>query len=204
MKALIAVPSLDYCAADFAMALAALTATKQPYRKFNGSDPSPIKVGLINVQNSNYPDARNTLAQAALDQAVDWLLFLDSDMTFPPDTLSRLAAHRVDIVGASYLTRHKHGNNRLLGHDIQGKPLDLALKGSLAPMLDLPLGCCLIKTSVFKALPTPWFRFPMTETHTLSEDLYFCRAATAAGLRVWCDTTLTREVAHVGTFNYQL
>jgi hypothetical protein len=63
-------------------------------------------------------DARNHLADVAVNviDGASHILFLDSDMTFPPDTLQRLLDHKVPIVGADYVKRNDLG--KLLGHQV--------------------------------------------------------------------------------------
>jgi hypothetical protein len=43
---------------------------------------------------------RNTIALRALEMDCSHLIFLDADMVYPPDTITRLLEHDLDIVGA--------------------------------------------------------------------------------------------------------
>jgi hypothetical protein len=75
-KILIAIPSMDYVASGFAGSLATLG-----------------KVGDCKISficSSLVYDARNKLAAQAIELDTDYILWLDSDMTFKPDTLVRL------------------------------------------------------------------------------------------------------------------
>jgi hypothetical protein len=204
MKLHIGVPALDHCPTPFAGALAGMMATKQTWRKFAAGDPKPMVLALGIHQGSNYCDARNALAQQALENSADAILFLDSDMVFPTDTPTRLAAHRSPIVGGTYCTRNPHGDNRVLGTSMSGDPLLLSGVAPLLPVLDLPMGCMLIRTEVFKLLPFPWFRYPMNDTWSRSEDVYFCHRAREAKYQIMCDTKLSRELGHVGQFTYRI
>lgn len=198
MKVLIAVPALDFCATDFAMSLASLMATKQ--KDALGRD---IKLALSCCKGSLIMHARNKLLQEAVDAAASHILFLDSDMVFPPDTLSRLARHGVPIVGADYV-------NRVAPHPLNGTPnlspgkmtmTDKRGVPTLVPMLTLPFGCILISLKVLDGMPRPWFKYLEGEDdrRTQSEDTYFCNAARRLGHTIWCDPSLTREVGHIGT-----
>lgn len=59
--------------------------------------------GAVRSAGYGLPEARNYLAEKTLELGYDWLLFVDADMGFRPDTLDRLveAAHPTDrpIVG---------------------------------------------------------------------------------------------------------
>ena len=193
MKVFIAVPCLDYCATDFALSLAAMTG----YMAHHPVTKKEIKIGLSAVKGSMIWDARNTLVARALEQeSVTHILFLDSDMSFPIDTLHRLAHHQKDIVGATYVKRYPP-------HETLGRPLqenDLLGTPGLVKMCDIPLGVCLIKLSVFNTLRFPYFRYIKTDdaATTISEDTYFCLNAREAGFDVWCDYHLTKSIGHVG------
>ncbi|HEY6028335.1 MAG TPA: hypothetical protein VIV09_15670, partial [Pseudolabrys sp.] len=50
-------------------------------------------------------DQRIKLVREAMEEGCDYILWLDTDMRFPKDTLIRLLAHDRDIVAANYVTR---------------------------------------------------------------------------------------------------
>ena len=89
----ICIPSGDMVHADFAANLAALCL-----------DPG-ARTGVINCKSSLVAVARNQCVAAALHINATHVLFLDSDMVFPLDTLKRLLKHEKDIVGALYSRR---------------------------------------------------------------------------------------------------
>ncbi len=193
MKVCIAVPTLDMVSAEFAFSLAALLG-KRAYDKKLSRD---VPVALIHQTGSIIMEARNALVAQARAANASHILFLDSDMVFPPDTLDRLLAHRVDIVCATYVRRT--GTHELLG---QTAGMGQNSKG-LIEYNHIPLGCCLIRLSVFDIVPRPWFAYLSTPEGTQSEDIYFSLAARRAGHTIWCDPKLTSEVGHIGTAIYR-
>ena len=57
--------------------------------------------GTIRIDSGPILDVgRNRLAAAFLDTSAEWLLMVDTDMTFPPDALERLLANGAPVVGA--------------------------------------------------------------------------------------------------------
>lgn len=191
MKVLIAIPALDYVATDFAMSLAALlghTTTDSLRRE--------VKVSLWCQKGSIIMDARNACVEKALEIEATHILFLDSDMTFPPDTLQRLAAHQKDIVGATYI-------RRVPPYNLLGSPARETTASALRLMATMPFGCILLKTKVFEKLTRPYFRYITTENGTISEDEWFCIQAGEVGLQVWCDPALTGLLGHIGTHIYR-
>lgn len=196
----IGVPSGDHVHADFSMALAAMTYFGRPNTGF----------ALISGKSSIVTTSRNMIVNEALKATdkegnpLQWLLFLDSDMTFPADTLRRLMAHDKDIVGAIYCRRA--GN-----HEPHGIPMDKAVYGKrlttgLIEMEKMPTGVLLIKLDVFRRMARPFFRIfyqdadeQYPEGLTFGEDYNFSDQARALGYQLWCDVELSHQVGHIGT-----
>jgi hypothetical protein len=149
LKVCVAVPSGRTWEANTANAVAALTAF---------SAAAGIEIMLLNVQTSVIAHSRNSTVELALEHKPDYVLWIDSDLEFPPDTLMRLLKHQRDIVGAVYnkKTPNLDGSFTTLGLLDGAKPDDL-YKGGLRPARLLPGGMMLVKTSVYSALSRPWF-----------------------------------------------
>lgn len=163
-------------------------------------------------------DQRTTLVEVGrtyqLAKALAWncshVLILDSDMSFPRDTLVRLLARNKDIVGCTYSQRR---TPRAYTHEsLQG---DFSLpsdpREEVFEVRSLGFGCILIRAEVFRDMPRPWFRIEYSgnimadggDGHR-SEDRTFCDRARERGFKVWCDLELSRQVKHVGTFAFGL
>lgn len=137
---------------------------------------------------------RTALVKDALAQGATHLLFVDSDMLFPPDALEKMLSHDKDIVGVEY-------NKRQFPLEpvfVQPNKQDTLYKSQV-----VGTGLMLIKLSIFKKMVNdPWFSFGRNaqgET-TLGEDVWFCRTAGDAGFEVWVDPTI--KVFHLGEFGY--
>src|ERR1700743_899829 len=107
----IAVPSGDMVHADFARAYAELCMAS-----------AKLRLHLITVKSSIVAEARNNGVELARRRGADFLLFLDSDMLFPPTALFRLLLHRKDIVGATYAKRVAPFG--ILGDSLSEHPVD--------------------------------------------------------------------------------
>jgi hypothetical protein len=177
----ICVPSGDMLHADFAVALAALVRSTRVER-----------LSLFNQRMSLLPESRNELVRNALSAGADWLLWLDSDMSFPVTTLDRLLAHDRHIVGATYLRRTPP--HRLLG---ALRPRGRLVDG-LTEMASMPFGCMLVRRQVFDDIAAPWFRLDYEGEQPVGEDIGFCRRAIEAGYSIFNDDALTLELGHVG------
>jgi hypothetical protein len=158
----------------------------------------PVEHLTISMPGSITSLARNSIVDTALSHNCTHLLFLDTDMTFPIDTISRLLAHDVDIVGGLYFERYDPYRPAVFWKDSDG---DYALKSTL-PKDELVAcdaigtGCLLIKTSVFSKLAKPYFEYRLgsygiTKTEKFfSEDIVFSEACSAAGYNIFCDMSV--------------
>jgi hypothetical protein len=184
-KVAICFPSSDMVHADFALALAGLCAAAHP-----------LGVVTINPKSSIVAVARNNGVARAQEIGADVILFLDSDMTFPPTVPVRLMAHRKAIVGAIY-------TKRLPPYELLGTPISPKAEvgeDGLVEMKRLPTGCLMIAMKVFEHLKRPYFRFGADEETgaILGEDYAFCDGVRLAGFHIWADMTLSREIGHIG------
>ena len=123
-----------------------------------------LELVLLNVQSSAIAHGRNTSVELALNNGADYVFFVDSDMTFPANTLLRLIQHGEDIVGATYCKRvmDVSGKYPTLGKLVP--PKDGILHDGLHEAILLPAGVLLINSNVFRKMGPPWFmeayRFP--------------------------------------------
>lgn len=159
---------------------------------------------VLNFQSAVIPFSRTMLVRQAQAIKADYILFLDSDMTFPETAFAKLKAHDLDIVGATY--QRRDGSGPVL--PIQNPPLT-----SLVEADSIPTGCLLIKMAVFEKLPKPWFAVLMSDgvliegdqnSIYISEDVFFCRLVRTQGFKTYIDLALSEELGHIGEFVYKL
>lgn len=153
------------------------------------------------VESASVAENRNRLVKRALDSGADYVLFVDSDMSFPPDALERLLADDRDIVGAVYVQRAEPYSPVMC-------PLDNApIKGFVPPLLEVSrLGCglMLISRRVFGDSVDPWlepwfmFGYDKNSGTIISEDYYFCDRARKRDFSIWADIELSTMVTHWG------
>ncbi len=147
-------------------------------------DGSPDWVG-VSVRRLVVHYARNQLVSTTLERYPEatHLFFLDDDVIPPPDALTRLLAHNVPVVTGLYVERapphfpvaYRRGQD----HHV---PLTSFCAG-LQEVDACGAGCLLVRTDVLRAIKPPWFDF----VGGVSEDLYFCQKAAAAGYRLLLD-----------------
>lgn len=146
---------------------------------------------------------RNEFARMLLDSDFTHLAMLDTDHLHRPDVIEMMARHVVQdpdklVVGGLHFRR--------------GQPFEpcVFFKGddglfhapaewprALMRVDILGHGTLLVSRKVFEQIQGPWWEYrykPFQEGVKAvypSEDVYFSELCTAAGIKLWCDTTLT-------------
>jgi glycosyltransferase involved in cell wall biosynthesis len=134
---------------------------------------------------------RNYLAKQALDWGADWILWLDADHTFPPNTLLRLLAHNQHVVAVNYVRRDAERkpvavrNGQLLHTSPESPELD--------PIDHCGLGICLVRADAVRALAETLFSIEGEQ----GEDVYFFRKLKAQGALMFVDSALSLVCGHV-------
>jgi hypothetical protein len=155
-------------------------------------------------------DQRNKLAEAALKEGADYILWIDADMRFPKNTIERLLAHDKDIVGVNATTRNypvsptaKHLECDFEKNSSTWIPVNSKGKTGVEKVAAIGCGVMLCKAEVFKKTPQPWFWFhKLKSDKILGEDVHFCIAAHDAGFETWVDHGLSNEIGHIGQYTY--
>ena len=199
MSTLIAIPALSWVYTSFMQSMLALD--KQDAQ-------------LIVQMNSLVYDARNNISWAAMQNGVDRVLWLDSDMTFEPDLLVRLNKdmdeNGLDCVSGYYTSRSadqipciyksiiwESDNNGKVHSEataIDGRP------EGLAKVAGVGFGAVLMKTELLKAVVEA-FGAPFYPLPFMGEDLSFCWRVNRLGREIYCDGRI--NVGHIGTHIYQ-
>jgi GT2 family glycosyltransferase len=156
-------------------------------------------------------DQREKLAQVALKEGCDAVLFIDSDMRFPHDLITIMLSREVDIVGVNAVTRRRPSfpTAKLLvkSEDEKGirhhwSNVDSRGKEGIEVVTAVGFGAVLIRKKVFETLSAPWFDAGWGPTGVVGEDVFFCVKAGDAGIDTYVDHELSMHIKHVGTHEY--
>ena len=197
MKTLIAIPTHDNVPVMFVKTFIDLI-------KPEGTTYSIIPGTLIY-------EARNLIAQKAVENNFDAVLWLDSDMIVPRDALVRLAEdmeeHRADLVTALYF-RRKPPTNPVISNDFYWRVEDDgSVKTGATSYVDYPrnavfpvngmvFGCCMTSGKLLKAMVDA-YGSPFTPLMGIGEDYAFCYRAGKAGFKLLCDSRV--KCGHIGS-----
>ncbi|HEY1605070.1 MAG TPA: glycosyltransferase family A protein [Allosphingosinicella sp.] len=159
-----------------------------------------VDVRLFVVSSAILPQARNVLVAQAREWGADWILWIDADMTFPPDTLSRLLARNVPVVGANCVRRQTgQPSTAYIGQTPVATTEEKVRSGSVEQVSALGLGLCLTNTSIFERLPEPWFLFGYDRDRKIAigEDSFLFGNLLAAKIPVYVDHAVSWEIGHI-------
>lgn len=194
IKTLIAVPCFDMVHTDFFESFVKLE--------------KPENTSFTTVKNTMIYSARNLIAANAIDAGFDRVLWLDSDMIFPHDMISRLCA-AMDATGAGlvtglYFTRKIPIKPNIFSH-LWYNELDDGLDAGATMIYRYPkdiieikacgFGCCLTSVDLIKRVGDK-FGSPFTPVDGMGEDLSFCYRVAQLGEKMFCDTRIS--CGHVG------
>lgn len=185
----ICIPARDQVHTVFARSLVYLT---------NKLTKDNVSFSLHIVSGSVVCELRTQLANEALESNATHILWLDSDMHFPPYVVEKFLRHNKDIVAANYSTRYSPYQS-VAFVDPNNIEKRLTEKSGLHKIWAVGMGCMLVKADVFKELPKPWFAHEYNknlDTHS-GEDIYFCNQAMHHGYDVYIDADI--QLAHIGS-----
>lgn len=202
IRVCVAIPSGDDVKAGFAYDLAQMVGATVAARP-------DIDIRLSNVQGTIIHKSRRDLVLLALKGDCTHILFLDSDMRFPRNTLARLLSHGEPIVGCNYSTRRAPCKPVTFASDTDATLRVFTELGQdgLQEVSSTGMGVMLIDLDVFRHLAQPWFDFEWDpkDGHMTGEDVFFCRKVRDdLGLTIQIDHGLSHDVAHIGTYEYTL
>jgi GT2 family glycosyltransferase len=148
----------------------------------------------------NLATCRNALVRDALEDGCTHLLMCDTDQVYQPDTLIRLLAHDVDVVGAAVHRRWPPFDLIMYRGELGAYyhvPEEERYTGKLIEVDGTGTGCILYKTEVFTKIKQPWFKCTKHEGKPVGEDIWCCHQLRTAGVKIHVDTGA--EVAHLTT-----
>lgn len=177
--------------------------------------PDEVEVRINTIQGTYVHTARQEMMMQLVAAGVTHILWIDTDMSFPPDALVRLLHHQKYVVGINYAKRtldppsfvalKEVGGDEEYGRFLRTFEEDTGLE----EVEGLGFGMTLMRTVIAGALPHPsegpWFghEWLPKRRNWVGEDIYFCNLLRAAGVPMYVDHDLSKEVGHIGQFIYR-
>lgn len=148
---------------------------------------------------------RINLANKAVEANAEYILWLDSDMMFPPTTLLRLLKHNKDIVACNYMKRAEPVKSVAYKNIKDWNSwLPLIEQDELETVEGVGMGCMLMKTKLFNELEPPYFYFKYDTKLGIwhGEDFELCKNLRKLGYSIFIDMSLSTQIKHVGLFSF--
>lgn len=198
MRTLIAVPAMDMLSTDFCRSCVGLQLSGEVQWTFS--------------QGSLVYDGRNILADTAVREGFDRVLWLDSDMVFDPYLFLRLSEHLDlgrEMISGLYVSR-KAPIHPVIYKSIRRDPLDNGFlpvaeaysdypRDSLFPVAGCGFGAVMMTTELLRRLQAA-YGLPFTPLPGFGEDLSFCLRVRELNAEIWCDSSI--KLGHAGMAIY--
>lgn len=204
VKVAICIPATDYIVVDFMHSLLAMQAFVNDWNKeAEKKEWKTLDVNVFIFRSSLLVGSRTELVKDALKWGADWILWLDSDMAFPPDTLLRLIDRKLPLVGANYVKRGLMSTPVTTDKDrrfLRTDPEDTGLEEADST----GFGVLLCTADIYRKMEFPWFDTVWMENNELlGEDVFFFKKVKhELGISLYIDHDLSQLVRHIGTFEY--
>ena len=171
-----------------------------------------VNYRVHNARGSVLPNTRQDMLNRSIEVGCTHMLFLDSDMTFPEDIVHRLLASKKRVIAANCPTKKipsnptarlkvpgNAGGKFVYTTDESPKLEKVWRVGTAVMLIDLDI----FRTN--KRLQEPsWFDMvwvPEVGKYQ-GEDWYFCARLEDAGIGIWVDHEVSRQIGHLGSLEY--
>ena len=211
MKVAICIPRYGDTKGAFTISLARMIAHSLASKHDAG-----LEIEIFSVSSSDLPHSRTELLKSAIQWQARYLLWLDSDHTFPRDTLLRLLAHKLPVVGCNQPRRSDPTGPVAVKLDSAGEMEHVwttrakAEAREVEEVFHVGLALCLMDLNILHQVKThvekgvgwdqwaPFDRKLLPGTNArMGEDVSFFRELTDAGVKVYIDHALSWEVGHI-------
>lgn len=166
----------------------------ETFKSIYDLDKDGHQVDFEFVKGYDCPTARNNIAKKAIEGGYDYVLYVDSDVIVPKDTVRLLTDPFSNIV-LGCCPRKNNTDGRIEIYHTGTFSFTKPYTYNTLPNNDRIVvkgggfACAMINVSVFKLIPFPWFRYVTYEDgSSLSEDLFFCLRAAESGFVIEADT----------------
>ena len=185
---------------------------------------SGIKVGINTMKSPLIHQARNYLTSVFLTTEYEYLLFIDSDVEFEPESVMRMLVAKKRIVCTPYRVKAEKLDKHIYTVEFKDPKNIPFLPGGLVEIEAGPTGLMLIERMVFEriiknhpelkikneAMPNAgkshefyynFFDFGFNDGYATGEDISFCRLARENDFKIYANTEST--TSHHGSWAWK-
>lgn len=204
-RVVVGIPSGQHWLAQFGVDLVSMVASFTSQRV---PGYASIELRVVNVRSSILPKNRHDLVREAQRLHATHLLFLDTDHTFPRDLIHQLASHGKMVVAANCVTKQIPScptARKKSVLDPKGKIVYTDEESvGLEKVWRVGTGVMLVNMRVFEEIGTGvWDMKYLPEVDTYQgEDWSFCEACEKAGISIYVDHDVSKQIGHVGNYEF--
>jgi len=192
---------------------------------------SGIEIGINTIKTPLVHQGRNYLASSFLTTQYQYLLFVDSDVEFEPESVLKMLMAKKNIICTPYRVKAEDLTKHIYTVEFKNPKNIMVLAGGLVEIEAGPTGLMLIDRKVFEKIiknhhdlkiinkhnPNAgkthefyynFFDFSFVEGYAMGEDVSFCRLARGNGFKIYANiessTTHHGSSAWKGTFGESL
>lgn len=147
---------------------------------------------------SQLSSLRSGLIKYAKDTGASHVLFVDSDMRFPSNTIVRLLARKKDMIGANCRVRTTK-DEVWTGRKVGDEFVSSVGKTGVEEVDTLGFGVTMLNMRIFEEVDEPYFLMPWDGKQYVGEDIFFCLSIKKKGFKIWVDHDLSQEVRHTSS-----
>ena len=185
---------------------------------------SGIKVGINTMKSPLIHQARNYLTSVFLTTEYEYLLFIDSDVEFEPESVMRMLVAKKRIICTPYRVKAEKLDKHIYTVEFKDPKNIPFLPGGLVEIEAGPTGLMLIDRTVFEriiknhpelkikneAIPNAgkshafyynFFDFGFNDGYATGEDISFCRLARENDFKIYANTESTTK--HHGSWAWE-
>ena len=177
---------------------------------------SGIEVGINTMKSPLIHQARNYLTSVFLTTKYQYLLFIDSDVEFEPESILRMLVAKKEIICTPYRVKAEQLDKHIYTVEFKDPEHVPILPGGLVEIEAGPTGLMLIDRKVFEeiiknhhdlkinneAMPDAgkshkfyynFFDFGFKDNYAMGEDISFCRLARRNDFKIYANTESTTK-----------
>jgi hypothetical protein len=206
IKVLVGIPHTQMIHVDFAISLMNLLLACEKYRIQDYKDQT---VTTMWSGGSMLPKQRWEITKEAVRVGADYLLFIDSDHKFPRKLLHALIEHGKDVVAVNCVTKNIPASTTARLKPTPQHPSGVPVfsdpeKTGLEQVWRVGTGVMLLNCRVFQKIGTRVWDMFFNEAAGAyqGEDWTLCTKLEEAGIPIYVDHDLSREVTHIGHYHF--
>lgn len=205
LTVLLATPSTGIWTEEYGKSLSNLTLAFNTHRVGSYRSQS---LHVMSIKGSILPNMRLSALERAKELDADYLLFVDSDQSFPRSTAHKLIARNLDVVGCNIATKTiptmPTASKKAETPSGWGPVFTDEDSRGVERVDRIGCGILLLSRKVIRALPPDCFEMvyiPAAKKYQ-GEDWKMCAEIEKLGFEIHIDHDLSKEIGHHGTFNF--